>query len=115
MMTTTTLPIGSYHDVLRTAYADRGGEAPAVSLEEQHDWMLLIFARSDRARRMAMAAADRLAARRPENDPTMELHRSTCEQVLRTLATGTCPLPSIRGYCTPEAVIGALALAAEAL
>lgn len=113
MMTTTTRDAGSYHDVLRAAFADRGGEAPAVSLEEQHDWMLLIFARSDRARRMAAAAADRLADRRPLSDPALELHRSQCEQVLRTLATGTCALRSIRGYCTPDAVIGALALAAE--
>lgn len=114
MMTTTTPSIGSYHDILRAAYADRGGETPAIPLDEQHDWMLLIFACSDRARRMAAAAAERLAARRPANDPIGELHRSTCEQVLRTLASGTCDVPSIRGYCTPEAVIAALAFAAEA-
>ena len=62
--------VGTYHDVMRHEFRDRGGFEPtlvghnqesdtrvAAGLEAEHDWVLLVFAGSARLRELAATCA----------------------------------------------------------
>lgn len=116
--------IGSYHDVMRHQHLDRRGITPQIkgfggvadSLAAENDWVLLIFARSQRLRTMAARGANRLqnelqrnCAYLPEiND--VRNHRAC--HILRALCGRDYDAKSV-GYITIDSAFEALAIASS--
>jgi len=119
------LKASTYHDVMRHEFIDRQGCEPelrgvnvpegtnpiAGRLEAQHDWVLLIFARSQRLRDAAARRAAELegshayyADRGDQDAAITHLHYSVC----RALAGLDYDVRAV-GYLTFESAFAAIA------
>lgn len=93
-----------YHEIMKHEFKDRGGLDPIDALdvlakekcEREHDWVLLLFARSTALQRAASTVADLLE---PESR-----HCSTPQESLRRLRWLQAMILSGRGNVDPSSL-----------
>ena len=107
-----TTSAGSYHELMEAQFSDRLGFPPRFEnesdrLELEHDWVLLLFARSEKLQAAAKCAVEIIQKKNDLEDYNYGTHHLL--QIAQTLACGKCDDIPARGYLTFQTALLVLA------